>query len=393
MKIGLLGYGKMGRGLFSLAAGAELPITVYVRSAEKAEKLNQQIDRRIQRALRGGEIDAAAAARLRADQRFTPHLADLAACDLIVESIVEEFDQKTALLRELDPHLRPDAMVASNTSTFSIAALAAVMTRPERFAGFHLFHPVTLTPLIEILTWENALPETIDRLAELARRLGKTPLVFRDTPGSAINSILACFYCEGLYILEQGLALPSQVDKLAAAFCRIGPCESLDVIGLPFFTESFERMADYRPPQLTTPTLLHRLLAAGRHGKAAGRGVFLYERDIPCDDAPEAYRVPEQRHSAPAASSDPETLRRRLLYAICCGVLFNLSRRLGAPADMDRAAAEVLGMDRSPFAIMRSLGRERLAADFARLGREVGFRFDPALLDLLPDLPETASCP
>jgi len=391
MKIGLLGYGKMGRGIFSLVTGAGLPIAIYVRSPEKAEKLNQQIDRRLQRALRGGEIDAAGAARLRAEQVFTSQLEDLAGCDVVIESIAEVLDEKTALLRRLDPHLRPDTLVASNTSTFSIAALAAVLTRPERFAGFHLFHPVTLTALIEILTWDGACPEVIDGLSDLARRLGKQPLVFRDTPGSAINSILACYYCEGLYILEQGLAGPTQIDRLAAGFCRIGPCESLDVIGLPFFTESFERMADFRPPQLTTPVLLHRLLAAGRHGKAAGRGVFLYAQDIPGDDAPEVYRVPGQSHSRPAASADPETLRQRLLYAVCCGVLFNLSRRLGAPADMDRAAAEVLGMDRSPFALMHAIGRDRLAAEFARLGREVGCRFDPALLAFLPP-PENPPC-
>jgi 3-hydroxybutyryl-CoA dehydrogenase len=384
MKIGLLGYGKMGRGIFSLVTGAGLPITVYVRSQDKADRGNQQLDKRLQRALRNGEIDAAAATRLRVEQGFTCRLADLAGCNLIIESIVEDFAQKTALLRELNDHLHPDAIVASNTSTFSIAALAANVSRPERFAGFHLFHPVTLTGLIEILEWEGVAPEVITRLAELTRRLGKHPLVFRDTPGSAINSILACYYCEGLYILEQGLASPSQIDRLTASFCRIGPCESLDVISLPFFTESFERMADYRPPQLTTPTLLHRLLAAGRHGKAAGKGVFLYEQDVPRDDTPEAYRVPGQSHSLATASSDPETLRQRLLYAICCGVLFNLSRRLGAPDDMDRAAAEVLGMDRSPFAIMHAVGRDRLAADFARLGREVGSRFDPALLAFLP---------
>jgi 3-hydroxybutyryl-CoA dehydrogenase len=384
MKTGLLGYGKMGRGIFSLITGAGMPLTVYVRSQEKADKNNLQLEKRIQRALRGGEIDDATAARLRSEQKFTCRLEDLAGCNLVIESIAEDFKQKTDLLGQLNRHLHPDAIVASNTSTFSIAALAASIDRPERFAGFHLFHPVTLTGLIEILTWEGVQPAVVDRLAELARRLGKHPLIFRDTPGSAINSILACYYCEGLYILEQGLASPAQIDRLAATFCRIGPCESLDVIGLPFFTDSFERMADYRPPQLTTPTVLHRLLAAGRHGKAAGRGVFLYEQDIPRDDAPDAYRVPGQQHSRPDASADPETLRLRLLYAVCCGVLFNLSRRLGAPDDMDRAAAEVLGMDLSPFRHMRDIGRDRLTADFARLGRDVGIRFDPALLAFLP---------
>jgi 3-hydroxybutyryl-CoA dehydrogenase len=384
MKIGLLGYGKMGRGIFSLITGAGLPITVYVRTQEKADKNNLQLDKRLQRALRGGEIDAATAARLRSEQRFTCNLADLSGCNLIIESIVEDFEQKTTLLRELNCHLHPEAIVASNTSTFSIAALATSISRPERFAGFHLFHPVTLTGLIEILEWEGVRQDVIARLSELTRLLGKQPLIFRDTPGSAINSILACYYCEGLYILEQGLASPSQIDRLTASFCRIGPCESLDVIGLPFFTESFERMADYRPPQLTTPTLLHGLLAVGRHGKAVGKGVYLYEQDIPKDDTPDAYRIPGQKHSNPAASADPETLRQRLLYAICCGVLFNLSRRLGAPDDMDRAAAEVLGMDRSPFTVMRAIGRGPLAADLERLGRDVGCRFDPALLAFLP---------
>lgn len=384
MKVGLLGYGKMGRGIFGLATGAKLPVTIFVRSQEKADKLNQQIDRRLQRALKGGEIDEAGAKQLREEQRFTCNIGDLSDCELIIETISENFEQKIALLEQLNPHLKPDTIVASNTSTFSIAKLAQAIANPERFAGFHLFHPVTLTPMIEILAWDGVDQKIIDTLADVSRLLGKQPLIFRDTPGSAINSILACYYCEGLYILEQGLATPSQIDKIATEFCRIGPCESLDVIGLPFFTESFERMADYRPPQLTTPSLLHRLLKEGRDGKAIGCGVYRYVQDIPTDETTDFYKMADQTHSRIPGQADESVLRDRLLYSICCGVLFNLSRNLGDPADMDWAASEVLAMEHSPFELMRTRGRDNVAADLARLGSDVAFRFDPALLEYLP---------
>jgi 3-hydroxybutyryl-CoA dehydrogenase len=385
MTTAILGYGKMGRGIFSLLTGAGRPVIVYVRSEEKAAKNNQQQEKRVQRALRAGEIDAAGAERLRGAARFTSNLADLGACGLAIETISEDLAQKCELLRRIEGCLAADALVTTNTSMLPVAELAGALRARERFCGLHFFHPTQLSTIVELILWDGVSAGTVARLDDFIRSIDRTPIHLRDAPGSPVNHILANFYCEGLYIVEQGLALPSEVDRLAGTFCRIGPCESLDAVGVSFFTGSFDQMAAYRPPGVTTPGLLYRLRAEGRDGRAAGRGIFLYEQDRARDDDPAWYRDPGQTHSRPGAAGDSESLRLRLLYSLCCGMLFEAQRGTGSVEDLSRAVAEVLLMDFSPLAFLRERGAARRLDEVRALETQVGVRFPSALLSLVPE--------
>lgn len=385
MQTGLLGYGKMGRGIFGLLNLAEQPVTVYVRSAEKAEKNNQQIERRIQRALRSGEIDEAGAEQRRRAARFTCDLAELADCDLIVESVTEDMALKIDLLRQVESLVRPEAMVTTNTSRFSINKMAAALNRPGRFGGLHFFHPIQLVTIVELIQWKGIDADIAPRLTEFIGSLKRKLVCVHDGPGSPVNKVLSNYYAEGVYLLEQGLALPSEVDRIAGTFCRIGPCESLDSIGLEFFADSFDAMAPHRLPTITTPTLLRRLVADGRDGRAVGRGIYSYNQDKPSNDAAAYYLEPNQKHSSTQSPGGEEAIRQRLIQALCCGILYSVAHGEGSGPDLSAALADVLVMNFNPWDYMRSRGRSALRAELEALTAQVGPRFPVEGLAQLPD--------
>jgi 3-hydroxybutyryl-CoA dehydrogenase len=383
MKIGLVGYGKMGKSIFHLLSSAGLEVTVQVTSQEKSDQNNLQQKTRLQRGLRRGLLDESQVASRLATQKFTPRLGDLKDRDLVIESIPEDQEAKGRLYRDLEKTVSPESMIVSNSSSLSLNALAQSLDRPERFCGFHFFHPIPLTSVIEIIRWDRVSSRTLEILSQFSRSLGRIPLLVKDGPGSVLNAILACECCEALYILEQGFASPSEVDRIAGRFFRIGPCESLDIIGIAFFAELFERTTIVRPEGVTMPSLLFKLVADGRKGRDWGKGIFLYVDQKEKDDAPSYYFNPHQSHSYETAGRDAETIARRLLFALLCGALFVLDRKLAPAEALDLGIKDILGMKDGPITLMNAMGKERLREELLSLATTVGPRFDPALADVL----------
>ena len=381
MKVGILGYGKMGRGIFSLFSASPAAVTVFVRSQEKADLNNAQSEKRLQRAVRKGMITEAEFNDRSTALKFTSNLNDLADCDLVIESVPENFETKVELLARIESVVRPDCILASNTSTLSINRMAAGLKKADRFCGFHFFHPVQLSGILEIIKWDRVSEQVVERMVEVSRMIQRAPIVVKDVPGSAINGVLSCYYCEGLYLLEQGLGTPSVIDRVAGRYFRIGPCESIDVIGVKFFTDSFERMEGVRPPGLSTPALLKKMIDAGRVGKDVNQGIYLYQEDRAVDDAPDYYLNPAQKHSRDVLGQGEDEIAQRLLYAVFAGMLFIVAQGFGRMPELDIGMKEVLGMERGPLEWMKSIGKARLTDDYKLLNGRIGDRFDPALLD------------
>lgn len=384
MKIGLAGFGKMGRGIFHLFGSSPFSVTVLVRTGEKADKNNRQVETRLKRSLRKGMLTEEEFRERAGALGFTTDLGDFASCDLVIEALPEDFEAKAEFLARLEGVVSPEALIVSNTSGLSLTRLAGGLRRKERFCGLHFFHPIPLSTIVEIIKWDGTAPETVERLEELCRRAGKRPIVVGDFPGSVVNPILACYYCEGLYLLEQGLAPPSLIDSIAGRFTRIGPCESIDALGIEFFEKLFEDLEPYRPPGLDTPALLRKLVGDGRLGKDSGAGLYLYTGAGVRDDDPAYYLDPHQRHSSPNPEEGEEAVARRLKFALLAGLLYVAGKGKGDARDLDFAISEVLGMEEGPLALAEGLGREGLAGELALLSERAGRRFDPRLADLLP---------
>lgn len=393
MRVGLLGYGKMGRGIFSLLADSPLEATVLVRDPAKADDGNRKLERRLKRAASGGLFPEAELPQRLAAYRFTTDWNELAKCDLLIESVAEDYGLKLELLKKLEDVVAPSATITTNSSSFSPTQLGAELKRPEMFAGFHFFHPIQLTSIVEIIAGAQTSPQTVEALREASLTMHRTPIVVKDYAGSAINVILTGLTCESLYMLEQGLATPTQIDNIAAKFGRLGPCEALDTIGIKFFTEVLERTLSKFPFQLTVPELLRKLIREGRDGKYAGSGLFVYRDDRPYDDAREYYLNPTQQHSPAESASDEAALLERLLIQIYYYILFLAEMGLGTIDDFSFGIQDLIGLRENPVEKMREMGGDQLRETCLRLQSTFGKRYDPAPVSRsLAELSETAAC-
>jgi len=376
MKVGLVGYGKMGRGIFSLLRDAPLEVAVLVRDPARADRNNRRLERRLRRAANSGILDEADLPDRLAGLRFTSSWKDLRDCGLVIETVTEDYATKLEVLGQAERAVSPEAVITSNSSSLSTTRMAESLKDPARFCGFHFFHPIQLTSVVEIIQSRDTAPGTVDFLRQFSREIGRRPLVVKDLAGSCINVALSCHSCEALYVLEQGLALPSQIDAIAARFARIGPCEALDVVGIPFFAEVLGRMLESFPFELAVPGLCHKLIRDGRFGKYANRGIYLYREDRPADDALEYYVDPSQTHSPGAVPSDEASLHERLLFPIYFSVLYLAQMGLGELSDFCLGIKDLIGMKIDPLEEMRELGSGGLREVFERLRRELGARYD-----------------
>ena len=401
MRVGIVGFGKMGQAVWQLVQQAGFPVTVVVRRADKAREHQEHFRRKWDRALRRRgvpdeerirQVEEAARAC-----RFTHRLEDLKEADLVLENVPEDETLKKALLRDLEDVVGHRALLLTNTSSLSIEGLAECLCRPERFCGFHFFYPTALIPLVEIIPGSRTGPSVVEALLGFSDKIRRRPIVVRDGPGSIINGILVHYYAEAVYMLEEGAASPRAVDEAAREFFYVGPLESIDVIGLellltgvrhapPKFSANPIRMpaqgmdpwaeasAGARPGY-TFPALFAKLVAEGRMGKAAGRGIFRYDGGRAEEEAPEFYRDPRRRLPQGPVSLDGSAIGRRLFWAVLNGCLWALHLGLADPEALDVGVREVLQMDQGPISWMRRLGREHVVAAFRELALRVGARF------------------
>ena len=381
MKVGIVGYGKMGRNIFSLLSETPMEIVVLGRDAEAMGREGQRLEKRLRRAAGGGVMAADDLERRLAAQRFTTAWADLRDCDLVIETIKEDFETKIAVLQQAEAAISRTAVLTSNTSSLSLTTMAERLRQPERFCGFHFFHPVRLTSVVEIIVAACTAPHVVDTLKTVAREIGRTPLVVKDLPGSCINVPLTWQTCEALYILEQGLALPSRIDEIAVRFARFGPCEAMDTIGIPFFTDVLVNTIDAFAAELEVPALCRALIRDGHSGKYAGRGIYLYQGDTPTDGARETYANPAQTHTPRGVRSDEAALYERLLFPIYFASLKVAQRDLASLDDLCLGISDLIGLKLDPMAEMRGLGSHGLREVFGRLHDELGPRYDAKPLD------------
>jgi len=376
MKVGIVGYGKMGRNIFSLFSGSSTEVCVLGRDPAEMDRQNDRLQKRLRRAANTGVLVEADLSRRLAALRFTTSWDALRDCDLVIETVKEDRDTKIAVLRRAEETISSRAVLTSNTSSLSITSLAESLRDPARFSGFHFFHPIQLTSVVEILTSRRTSPHVVEFLRDVSRDIGRTPLLMRDLAGSCVNVPLAWHTCEMLYILEQGLAPPSRIDTIAGRFARLGPCETLDAVGIPFFASVLRRTIDGFAFDLVVPELCHKLIRDDRFGRYANQGVYLYRDDRATDDASAYYRQPAQTHTPGGARSDDEGLYERLLFSIYFAILKVAAMGLGTVEDLCFGISDVIGLKVNPMEEMRQLGNDGLRTVFDRLRAQLGSRYD-----------------
>jgi 3-hydroxybutyryl-CoA dehydrogenase len=209
----------------------------------------------------------------------TTEAGDLAECDLVVEAVVEDLEAKRAVFRELEAVVRDDAVLATNTSALSVAAIAAATERPERVVGLHFFNPAPVLPLVEIVRAEASSDEAVETAYAFAERIGKQPVRCSDTPGFVVNRILIPLLNDCVRVLDEADVSPADLDTALTAGLNwpIGPCALLDLIGIDVHVHASEALHEaLGEARMAPPERLVRMRAQGQLGRKSGRGFFGY---------------------------------------------------------------------------------------------------------------------
>jgi len=294
-KIGVIGGGAMGRGIVQLFAQAGVPVVLHDAQPAAVDAafayLTDTFDKLVEKGrMQPAQRDAALGRVERADS-----LQGFAGCDLVIEAIVERLDVKRDVFRALEAVVAPDAVLASNTSSLSITAIAAACERPARIAGYHFFNPVPLMKVVEVVHGVRTDPTAVDRLVALARTAGHTPVVCQDTPGFIVNHAGRAFGPESLKLLGEGVAdvptidriLREQVDFGGSGF-RLGPFELMDLTGLDVSHPVMESIYHqyYEEPRYKPSVIGAQRVAAGLYGRKSGEGFYRYDGSPAPAEAP-----------------------------------------------------------------------------------------------------------
>ncbi|MBC8740061.1 3-hydroxybutyryl-CoA dehydrogenase [Paraburkholderia sp. UCT31] len=278
--VGIVGAGTMGNGIAQTAAVSGLKVMMIDLAEAALVKGMATLTSSLERLVAKGKIDAATRDAALARIETSTDYQRLANVDLVIEAATESTELKVRILKQIEASARADSIIASNTSSISITALASTLSDASRFVGMHFFNPVPLMPLVEIIRGLQTNDATVQAIRELTTRFGKSPICVRNAPGFVVNRILVPMINEAFFVLAEGVATAEEIDagmRLGANH-PIGPLALADLVGLDVCLSVLDVFAkDFGDPKYRACPLLREFVAAGRLGRKTGQGVYGYD--------------------------------------------------------------------------------------------------------------------
>ena len=301
----------MGSGIAQIAATAGHEVILYDTQSEALTTSRDKLKKILNRLVEKGRMDSNSADLIVNRHTYVDNLGELKSCGLVVEAIIENLEIKKSVFRELETLVKPEAILATNTSSLSVASIASACKKPERVIGLHFFNPAPVMKLVEIIPALQTDPAIATALHELMNSWGKFPVLARDTPGFIVNRIARPFYSESIRILEEGLATKEEIDaamKDLGGF-RMGPFQLMDFIGhdVNYAVSESVWTACYFEPRYQPSFTQRRLVDAGWLGRKTGRGFYDYR---------EGTQTEKDKSTTPNAESQKKIMERVVVMLI-----------------------------------------------------------------------------
>jgi len=280
-RFGIVGSGIMGSGIAEVAAKAGIEVILRSRSQTSADAMVAGLEKSLARQVDKGRLEAGERDTLLGRVRAVTDLGELADCDLVLESVVEDLAVKKHLFGELDRICQPGAILATNTSTLAVVDMAMETGRPEQVCGIHFFNPATAMPLVEVVRAITTSDETAAAATAFAEACGKNPVHVKDQAGFIVNALLFPYLNNAVGLLDAGVASRDDIDAAMKGGCNfpMGPLELLDLVGLDTSLAILEALyAEFNDPNYAPAPLLKRMVSAERLGRKTRLGFYDYRK-------------------------------------------------------------------------------------------------------------------
>ncbi len=277
--VGVVGSGIMGSGLVEVAARSGFDVIVRSRSKQGAEAVVAGVTKNLDKQVAKGKLEQSDRDAVLARITATDHLGRLAECDLVIESVVEDLATKRELFAELEQIVKPDGILATNTSTLPVVEMAVATQRPDRVCGIHFFNPAPMMKLVEVVRPLTASDDTIKSAMAFATACGKDAIEVTDRAGFVVNALLFPYLNNAVRMLEQGTASKEDIDTAMQGGCNfpMGPLALLDLVGLDTSLSILDALyAEFGDPNYAAVPTLRRLVAAGHLGRKSKQGFYQY---------------------------------------------------------------------------------------------------------------------